>query len=175
MKPPTVLPVQFAPLHLSLDDVFALRLNSKDSGGRVGGVLEMEPENAGRWNQWVGTSGQLSDTPFAAAWLLLQARWLGTPETVLHEAAGDGPAHGRTAIAAAFDSDQTASSWLAMIDKKRRTAEAASSEATPNSLWLSGNASAAGTPAPLHLWLPPCSMRPRRRNCSRPLPTPPPT
>lgn len=161
MKPPTVLPVQFAPLHLSLDDVFALRLNSKDSGGRVGGVLEMEPENAGRWNQWVGTSGQLSDTPFAAAWLLLQARWLGTPETVLHEAAGDGPAHGRTAIAAAFDSDQTASSWLAMIDKKRRTAEAASSEATPNSLWLSGNASAAGTPAPLHLWLSTASGSPR--------------
>ncbi|WP_431130660.1 amino acid adenylation domain-containing protein [Variovorax paradoxus] len=165
MKSPSALPAQFAPLHLPLEDVLAPRLNSKKTDERIGSAWEIEPENALRWAEWIGASAQLPDTPFAAAWLLLQARWLDAQEPVLHEicSTGSEPAASRTAIAAGFDPAQTAGNWLATLDERRRTAAANPSEATPSSLWLSGTASAstADSLAPLHLWLSTASGTPR--------------
>lgn len=163
MKSPSALPVKFAPPHLSLEDVLPLRLNSKKKDERIGSAWEIEPENALRWAEWIGASAQLPDTLFAAAWLLLQARWLGTQEPVLHEicSAGSEPPASRTAIAAALDPAQPAGNWLATLDERRRTAAANPSEATPGSLWLTGNASTADPQAPLHLWLSTASGTPR--------------
>jgi len=155
MKPPPALPVQFAPPDLSLDDLLASRIDSGASGERAGSVLDLEAEAARRWTQWVAAEAQLPDTPFAAAWLLLQARWLGLQLPVLHEAARTGaePAVRRTAIAAAFDPAQPAGSWLATLDAQRRTAAAGSSAASLAPVWLSGDADACDAQAPLRLWL----------------------
>ncbi|WP_436318072.1 amino acid adenylation domain-containing protein [Variovorax paradoxus] len=124
------------------------------------------PKNMRLWRQWAGAAGQLPDTPFAAAWLLLQARWLGTQQPVLHEAvmsASEAVARQAT-LATAFDSEQPASAWLSALDQQRRrvtetarTTEATAPESSPGFLWLRGDADTPPTQtqaeAPLHLWL----------------------
>lgn len=75
----------------------------------------------------------LPDTLFAGAWLLLQARWLGSLWPVLHEA---GSAH-RGAITVAYDATRAAGDWLSELDTARRAA----ADSTPaphqsHALWL---------------------------------------
>ncbi|MGJ7552415.1 amino acid adenylation domain-containing protein [Variovorax sp. RB3P1] len=78
-------------------------------------------------------SGLLPDTLFAGAWLLLQARWLGSLWPVLHEA---GSTH-RGAITVAYDATRAAGDWLSELDTARRAA--ADSSPAPHqshALWL---------------------------------------
>jgi amino acid adenylation domain-containing protein len=153
MKFQPVLPVQFEAPPLSLGDLFVSPLNPKNSE-RIGGSMPLELENTRRWRQWTGATPQLPDTPFAAAWLLLQARWLGVQEPVLHEALLNGPEAKQTTLAAAFDPGQPASAWLAALDQKRREPIAArAAEPSPDVLWLRSAAGPLEIQAPLHLWL----------------------
>ncbi|WP_443305148.1 amino acid adenylation domain-containing protein [Variovorax sp. CCNWLW235] len=121
--------------------------------------MAVAPKNLRHWSQWAAAAGQLPDTPFAAAWLLLQARWLGAQQVVLHEASAhpSQAAARHTTLAETFDPAQPASAWLAMLDQKRRQAaealEADTPESSPSCLWLRGEAVAPSLQAPLHLWL----------------------
>ncbi|WP_354400011.1 amino acid adenylation domain-containing protein [Variovorax sp. OAS795] len=121
--------------------------------------MELETEDARRWAGWIAATSQLPDTPFAAAWLLLQTRWLGMQEPALHAAQVNGTT-GTVAIFVPFEPGQVPGDWLALIDAQRRTATAAPAEAAPASLWLNGNA-APGLQAPLQLWLSTASGSPR--------------
>ncbi|WP_164546878.1 polyketide synthase [Variovorax sp. 3P27G3] len=64
---------------LALEDLFVRRSNSKGSANPHAASLTLAPRFAQDWTRWFATSGQLPDTLFAGAWLLLQSRWLGTP------------------------------------------------------------------------------------------------
>jgi amino acid adenylation domain-containing protein len=153
MKLQPVLTAQFEVPQLLLGDLFFSPLNSKNSE-RIGGSMPLELENTRRWRQWTGATPQLPDTPFAAAWLLLQARWLGVQEPVLHEALSSGPEAKQATLAAAFDPEQPASTWLAALDRKRRESIAANApEPSPGVLWLRSAAGPLEIQAPLHLWL----------------------
>ena len=88
MKLPSVFSVQFGAPQLSLRDLF-VSLPSSATAERTGSSTALAPENMRHWSQWAAAAGQLPDTPFAAAWALLQARWLGAQQAVLHEV----PAH----------------------------------------------------------------------------------
>ncbi|AGU50369.1 putative polyketide synthase PksJ [Variovorax paradoxus B4] len=149
-------PAQFAPPRFSLDDLFASRPNSDRPDERAQSSVALGEQSAQRWKQWLGATGQLPDTPFAAAWLLLQARWLGEQQPALHEASKNGwaAATSRTAVAAAFDPAQPARTWLASLDQERRQATAAASpEPSPSVLWLRGDIGVDDVQAPLQLWL----------------------
>jgi len=92
--------MQGAP-ELSLEDLFVPRSNSNGLTGRHAGSATLSPILARDWTRWLAASGQLPDTPFVAAWLLLQSRWLGSPRAV----------HGPVAVE--VDAARAASAWLA--------------------------------------------------------------
>ena len=107
----------------SLDDLFVSRPPVEAVGERLVASLALQADG--------GTTGYLPDTPFAGAWLLLQARWLGT---------------GRSGLTSPT---ATAGAWLAQLDLDRRaTAEASETPDTPVRLWLDAQP---GYPARLHL------------------------
>lgn len=116
---------------LALEDLFVPRSNSEGSAGRRSAAVALEPRFAQRWTQWFATTGQLPDTLFAGAWLLLQSRWLGGLWPVLHEA---GAAPMRCSTTVAFDATKAAGAWLAELDLGRRSASQATAQ--PTSLWL---------------------------------------
>ncbi|MBT2332547.1 amino acid adenylation domain-containing protein [Variovorax paradoxus] len=164
MKIQLAHPAPFAPPRLPLDDLLASRPNSKRPDERVHVSVALGESGRRAWQQWLGATGQLPDTPFAAAWLLLQARWLGEQQPVLHEASWTGSATAMewTTVAAAFDPASSARTWLASLDQERRRATAASSpEPSPSVLWLRGDLGAEEARAPLHLWLTTASDSPR--------------
>ncbi|WP_280816279.1 polyketide synthase [Variovorax sp. TBS-050B] len=103
--------------------------------------------------QQVADRGHLPDTPFAAAWLLLQARWLGMDRPVLHE--GLPGEHGLAVLAvpAAFDPALPASTWLAALDEARRQPPATNDTPEPSAtaLWLRGDGTLPRPGAPLAL------------------------
>jgi amino acid adenylation domain-containing protein len=147
----------------SLGDLFVSPLNRKLSEDRVETALALPQAGAPHRMQQLVAAGQRVDTPFAAAWLLLQARWLGAERPVLHESfAGAEAAAGLATVEAAFDPAQPAGSWLAAIDQQRREPGLASAPASPPAaLWLRGRPAQSGAQVPLALWLdadaePPC-------------------
>ena len=158
MKFHSVFSAQFEVPPPSLGDLF-VSLPSSAVAERIGSSMALAPKNLRHWSQWAATAGQLPDTPFAAAWLLLQARWLGARQAVLHEASAhpSQAAARHTTLAETFDPAQPASAWLATLDQKRRQAaealEADTPKSSPSSLWLRGEAVAPALQAPLHLWL----------------------
>lgn len=168
MKLHSAFSVQFEAPPLSLGDLF-VSLSSPATAERIGGSMALAPKNSQHWSQWTATGGQLPDTPFAAAWLLLQARWLGGTQAVLHEASAHGSqaAARQTTLAEAFDPAQPASAWLATLDQKRRQADEAreadtdTPQPSPGFLWLRSKALAPALQAPLHLWLDTASGTPR--------------
>ncbi|RZL94771.1 MAG: amino acid adenylation domain-containing protein, partial [Variovorax sp.] len=112
---------------LSLADLFVARPGHTGQAVRQSYSLEIQPVHHPE-------PGWLPDTPFAAAWILLQSRWLGLPAVAFHEAAG--PVDGIT-----IDCVGTAGAnqWLAEVDCARRGAEASGSTAPPTApfaLWL---------------------------------------
>ncbi|WPH18630.1 amino acid adenylation domain-containing protein [Variovorax paradoxus] len=118
-----------------MDDLFVSRPGSDRPGERVQGSAALGEQGTQRWTRWLGATGQLPDTPFAAAWLLLQARWLGEQPP---------------------DPAQPARTWLASLDQERRQAAAGSAgspEPSTKALWLRGDPAIDGTQAPLLLWL----------------------
>ena len=168
MKFHSVFSAQFEVPPLSLGDLF-VSLPSSATAERIGGSMALAPKNARHWSQWTAAAGQLPDTPFAAAWLLLQARWLGAQQTVLHEASAHGSqaAARHTALAETLDPAQPAGAWLATLDQKRRQAAEApgtdTPESSPSFLWLRAETVAPALQAPLHLWLNAASDAPRLR------------
>jgi hypothetical protein len=149
MKLHSVFSVQFGAPQLSLGDLF-ISLPGSATAERIGSSMAVAPKNLRHWSQWAAAAGQLPDTPFAAAWLLLQARWLGAQQVVLHEAlAPPSQAAARhTTLAETFDPAQPASAWLAMLDQKRRQAAEALEADTPESR-RSRRPLTPGTPSPL--------------------------
>ncbi|MBW8891470.1 MAG: hypothetical protein JF617_04635, partial [Burkholderiales bacterium] len=129
-------PAPSAPPRLSLDDLFVSRLNSDRPDERVQDSVALGEQGTRRWTQWLDATGQLPDTPFAAAWLLLQARWLGEQQP---------------------DPSESARTWLALLDQERRQASTAGSagplEPSPKVLWLGCDPGVDGVQAPLLLWL----------------------
>ncbi|WP_295981359.1 polyketide synthase [uncultured Variovorax sp.] len=116
------------------------RSNSKGPGGRHAGAAALPSGLLGAWARWHADSGQLPDTLFAAAWLLLQSRWLGIAHPVLQEP-------GRAAVSVAFDAASSASAWLAAVDASRREASMQAGAATAvHSLWLHDEAQDADAP-----------------------------
>lgn len=129
-------PAPSAPPRLSLDDLFVSRLNSDRPDERIQDSVALGEQGTLRWTQWLDATGQLPDTPFAAAWLLLQARWLGEQQP---------------------DPSESARTWLASLDQERRQAATAGSagslEPSPKVLWLGCDPGVDGVQAPLLLWL----------------------
>ncbi|XVK55742.1 amino acid adenylation domain-containing protein [Variovorax sp. W6] len=120
------------------------RSNSNDPAGRLAASATLAPHVALNWAHCLASNGQLPDTLFAGAWLLLQSRWLGNPRPVLREAGCD-------PITVAFDAASPASTWLAELDSSRRAAsQATRGEAPADSFWLR-EASEEDADAPLRL------------------------
>ncbi|WGT63445.1 amino acid adenylation domain-containing protein [Variovorax paradoxus] len=112
----------------------------------------------------------MPDTPFAAAWLLLQARWLDARQPVLHEALASGPQAAATqpTLALPFDPAQPASAWLAALDQQRRhvtdatqAQQESAPESSPSFLWLRSEHTATAAQAPLRFWLDTSGESPR--------------
>ncbi|HEX7865348.1 MAG TPA: non-ribosomal peptide synthetase, partial [Variovorax sp.] len=99
--------------------------------------MALAPHFTQQWTRWLAASGQLPDTLFAGAWLLLQSRWLGSLWPVLYEAGAAPEAPTRCATTVAFDASMAAGAWLAELDLCRRSAsQTAHDAAPPDSLWL---------------------------------------
>lgn len=93
----------------------------------------------------------LPDTVFAGAWLLLQARWLGSlwvelDETTASPTIDDVPA--LRSLSVAFDAQSPVADWLRELDRNRRAPGKAVAQAT-DSLWLRPETGSAATEAPL--------------------------
>lgn len=135
-----------------LDDLFVPRSNPETPGGRHAVSLTLAPAFLQSRAQAPATSGQLPDTLFAGAWLLLQSRWLGVLWPVLHELAGSQAVLTSTTVA--FDAICPVGAWLAELDAARRAASpAAAGMEPPASLWLRDAADMATSDARLCLWL----------------------
>jgi amino acid adenylation domain-containing protein len=135
-----------------LEDLFVPRANPETPGGRHAVSLPLAPDFLQRRAPASATGGQLPDTLFAGAWLLLQSRWLGVLWPVLHELAGAKALHTSTTVA--FDAICPAGTWIAELDAARRAASPAATGAQPPvSLWLRDAADTAGRDARLRLWL----------------------
>ncbi|SCK42156.1 amino acid adenylation domain-containing protein [Variovorax sp. HW608] len=92
---------------LSLVDLFVARTGGASASGPVTHELQVPAELAARWGRKASGSALLPDTLFAAAWALLQARWLGT----------------------AIPLNGSASDWLAETDRVRRSTPNAADDA----------------------------------------------
>ncbi|GAA4352174.1 hypothetical protein GCM10023165_41020 [Variovorax defluvii] len=118
---------------LSLTDLFVPRSAQPAQALQVSS-LDVSPALAARWSAEARQGGYLADTLFAAAWVLLQSRWLGTPSVELHEAPGQVP------LGLRCDPDGSAWQWIAEVDRARRAgAPTAASEAAsvpPFACWL---------------------------------------
>ncbi|RTQ36680.1 amino acid adenylation domain-containing protein [Variovorax gossypii] len=137
---------------LSLEDLFVSRSNSKGSASRHVASTTLSPHFARKLAGSPAVGGQLPDTLFAGAWLLLQARWLGSLWPVLDEAGTgqDAPACFSTTVA--FDTTMAAGPWLAELDLGRRGAsKTAHAAPSPASLWLREEAGIESADAPLRL------------------------
>jgi hypothetical protein len=134
---------------LRLGDLFVPQSGPQASQGRQAGSLTLDARFAQRQVESLAATGQLPDTLFAGAWLLLQSRWLGPLWPALHEAR-------RATVTVAFDATETAGAWLAELDTSRRAApwaaETSRTEA-PASLWLRDDVGPAEADAPVRLWL----------------------
>jgi amino acid adenylation domain-containing protein len=153
MKLQTVSRAQIEIHPFSLGDLFVSSLNRKLPADRIETGLALGGEGGQPRMQQVVAGGECVDTPFAAAWLLLQSRWLGAEKPVLHESlcSADGAL---VAIEAAFDPAQPAGAWLAAVDRQRRDAAPAHDLASPPAaLWLRGRPGQRPAQAPLALWL----------------------
>lgn len=153
MKLPTVSPAQFEVHRLSLGDLF-VSPNTTNSRDRVESSRALQTPDAAPSTQQVVATGFLPDTPFAAAWLLLQMRWLGVDRPVLHEALADGAF---AIIEVTGDPAQSAAAWLSAIDAQRRepthAAADCAADTSPPALWLREAATLPRREAPLTLRL----------------------
>ena len=153
MEIQTVSPARTAvPPPPLLEDLFAPPSGTGAPGKRLAAALTLGPRFELRRAASPGAASHLPDTLFAAAWLLLQSRWLGTQHPVLDEAVGAAPgtpAH-RVSTPLAFDAGKPASAWLAELDLGRRQAAEAASPA-PSSLWLRDGIDPAEADAPIRL------------------------
>src|SRR5688572_6381736 len=102
---------------LSLADLFAPRSGKPAQAAVQASSLDIPPALAARWSVEARQGGYLPDTLFAAAWLLLQSRWLGTPSVELHEALDTGAS---TRLALRCEQDSSAWQWIAEVDRARR-------------------------------------------------------
>jgi amino acid adenylation domain-containing protein len=139
---------------LSLVDLFATRAGGAGQAESQGSRLALLPSLVSAWQARSQDVGLLPDTLFAAAWLLLQSRWLGRPDVALDEAVAPGAQPGVARVALQSDGAQTASQWLIQVDGARRTAVAlpATGSSPPFALWLRDGAGAgAGEAATLQL------------------------
>ncbi len=133
---------------LSLGDLFVPRATAPGQAAVQVSSLDIPPALASRWTAQAEASGFLPDTLFAAAWILLQSRWLGTSTVELHEGLDESAG---THIAVNCDDSTTAQQWLAALDSARRGAAIASTTAeapSPFALWLRDGASAGQADAP---------------------------
>ncbi len=140
---------------LAWEDLFASR-SGLGAGPRLAATLPL-PIGAARHP---ASAHRFPDAPWAAAWVLLQSRWLGQPAPVLNEAASADDAF---ASSFAWDAAPTAGEWIAAIDRQRGEASATPLPADPPAvLWLRDAVNAidaAAAPAPIRLRFnaqPPC-------------------
>lgn len=118
---------------LSLADLFAPRPGKATQAAVKASSLDIPQALAARWTVEAQQGGYLPDTLFAAAWLLLQSRWLGTPAVELHEALGTGAS---AQLALRCEQDSSAWQWIAQVDRARRDAQPAEASASPFARWL---------------------------------------
>jgi amino acid adenylation domain-containing protein len=140
---------------LAWEDLFASR-SGLGAGPRLAATLPL-PIDAARHP---ASAHRFPDAPWAAAWVLLQSRWLGQPAPVLQEVASADDAF---ASSFAWDAAPTAGEWIAAIDRQRGEASAMPLPAElPAVLWLRDAVNAidaAAAPAPIRLRFsaqPPC-------------------
>jgi len=129
---------------LSLTDLFVPRPGNPGRALVQVSRLDISPGTATRWAAQAQDSGFLPDTLFAAAWILLQSRWLGLPAVEFHEALGAGSAPACASITVNCNEDRAAQQWLAEVDRARRGAVAApAADASPGPFarWLREGAS----------------------------------
>ncbi|MDR6859412.1 polyketide synthase [Variovorax guangxiensis] len=143
---------------LSLADLFAPRSSKPAQAAVQVSSLDIPQALASRWATEAQQGGYLPDTLFAAAWVLLQSRWLGTPTVEFHEALGTGSS---ARLELHCDGDQSAWQWIAQVDRARRDARPAAASAPPFAHWLrEGSAHDAGATVMLQLgFQAPASLR----------------
>ncbi|MGK6309021.1 amino acid adenylation domain-containing protein [Variovorax sp. DT-64] len=117
----------------SFADLFAPRSGKPAQTAMQASSLDIPPALAARWTVEAQQGGYFPDTLFAAAWLLLQSRWLGTPSVELHEALDTGAS---TRLALRCDPDSSAWQWIAEVDRARRDARPAEVSSSPFARWL---------------------------------------
>ncbi len=141
MESPVLSSSGFGTTELSLVDLFVPAHGADALTSRHAISLEIVSPWVERWNEHARNVGLLPDTLFAAAWVLLQSRWLGAPTIELHEVlAKDSDETGRTVcVVVACDSAGAAGDWLETLDRSRRSA-AAPGAGSAASLWLRGHA-----------------------------------
>ncbi|MDR6536149.1 polyketide synthase [Variovorax soli] len=146
------------PAMLSLADLFAPRAGKPAQDAVQASSLDVPPSLASLWATEARQGGYLPDTLFAAAWVLLQSRWLGTPSVEFHESLGAGAS---TRLELHCDPDNSAWQWIAQVDRARREARPAGTSELPFARWLrAGAAHDAGAPAMLQLgFQEPASLR----------------
>ena len=136
---------------LALEDLFVSRSNSKGSASRHAASATLSPHFARNLAGSPAIGGRLPDTLFAGAWLLLEARWLGSLWPVLNEAGAGQEAPACFSTTVAFDTTMPAGRWLAELDLGRRSAPKPRHAAAPTTLWLREEMDTRGTDAPLRL------------------------
>ena len=107
-----------------LDALFPAPPARSPSGARSRATVVLKPSLALRCRRHAEQAGFLPDTLFAAAWLLLQARWLGSQRPGFAElATGNAAAPSRRwLVSLDFDANCTAARWLVHVDASRRAA-----------------------------------------------------
>ncbi|WP_162578672.1 polyketide synthase [Variovorax sp. PBS-H4] len=118
---------------LTLADLFAPRAGKPAQAARQTSSLEVLPALAAHWAVEARQGGYLADTLFAAAWLLLQSRWLDTRSVELHEALDNG-ASARFTLHC--NPDSSAWQWVAEVDRARRNAPPAEASSSAFARWL---------------------------------------
>ncbi|SEA99097.1 type I polyketide synthase [Variovorax sp. YR216] len=115
---------------LSLVDLFVARNSVASPPGPIVGALQVPADLLARWAGKASRSAFLADTLFAAAWRLLQLRWLGSATVELAKTAND---------------------WLAEVDHARRSAPDATAEGDGFRLSFTAETSVLGLSGPAAL------------------------
>ncbi|MGJ7510630.1 amino acid adenylation domain-containing protein [Variovorax sp. GT1P44] len=130
---------------LTLTDLF-VRPTGSAPQTRQSGSADLSPVLAAKLAALTRASRLLPDTLLAAAWCLLQSRWLGTPVVELRESV-DARIVG-TAIHC--NGDAPAGQWLVEVDQARRNAGTIpAADEPPFALWIRDGAPGGGDEGPM--------------------------
>jgi hypothetical protein len=147
-------PNAFGEAALTLADLFAARPGALASPAQPVS-RDIPTDVLVRWSERQQADELLPDTLFAAAWLLLQARWLGCARVALVESGSAGG----TRFSIDCDGASTVAGWLHAVDRARREPASGpdADAASPVALWVrpDGTLAISGEPPLIQLGVEP--------------------